>query len=290
MAHDGRVGVLGHRAEVLDITVAEGIGNLKSGAQQHREDEEDRHAFLLEESECAESERVDPRLAFPGMTDRTARQREGVDRENQGEDGRNVQLPIGQFDLYAAYLNQIDEPHGGDEADRAPDPDGREVLHGIEFRQVEGIVGHRVREGDGGHVEHDAHQHAGVQGSVGGLRGGCDEEPGADELADAQQLLRGDPAVGDDTHEGRHEERCDTHRSEETADLQPCELKSSAEVGAQRNEPRTPDRVLQEVHDDKTEFDSHNWLIYVLFYFCRPFFPKGVMNKSINFFRNFLCS
>lgn len=95
-------------------------------------------------------------------------------------------------------------------------------------------------------------------------------------LADAQRLLRGDPAVGDDTHEGRHEERCDTHRSEETADLQPCELKSSAEVGAQRNEPRTPDRVLQEVHDDKTEFDSHNWLIYVLFYFCRPFFPKGL--------------
>ena len=66
MAHDGRVGVLGHRAEVLNVTVAEGIGNLKSGAQQHREDEEDRHAFLLEESECAESERVDPRLAFPG--------------------------------------------------------------------------------------------------------------------------------------------------------------------------------------------------------------------------------
>ena len=25
-------------------------------------------------------------------------------------------------------------------------------------------------------------------------------------------------------------------------------------------------------YDDKTEFDSHNWLIYVLFYFCRPFF------------------
>ena len=64
-------------------------------------------------------------------------------------------MPIGQFDLYAAYLNQIDEPHGGDEADRTPDPDGREVLHGIEFRQVEGIVGYRVREGDGGHVEHE---------------------------------------------------------------------------------------------------------------------------------------
>ena len=30
VAHDGRVGVLGHRAEVLNVTVAEGIGNLKA--------------------------------------------------------------------------------------------------------------------------------------------------------------------------------------------------------------------------------------------------------------------
>jgi len=39
--HDGRIGILRHRPEVLNIGIAESVGYLQSGAEQHREDEED---------------------------------------------------------------------------------------------------------------------------------------------------------------------------------------------------------------------------------------------------------
>ena len=162
-------------------------------------------------------------------------------------------------------MRQVDEPHGGDEPHGSPYADGREMLHGVEPGQVEGVVGHGVRQGDGRHVEHHAQQHAAVQGGIVRLRGRGDEKRAADEMADAQQFLRRNPAVGDNTHHGGHEQRSDSHRREEAADLQSREVESASQVGAQRNKPRAPDRILEEVHDDKPKFNSHNFLILCKF-------------------------
>ena len=264
MFHDGRIGILGHRSEILDITVAEGIGDLERGAQQHREDEEDGHALLLEEREGAQSQRIDPRLLAHAAVDGACGQRERVDGQHERQRRRDIQLPGCKFDLHASDMHQIDEPHGGDESHGAPHADGREVLYAVEFRQIKGVVGHGVRQRDGRHVEHHAQQHAAVQRRILGLRGRGDEEPAADEVADAQQFLRRNPAVGDDSHDGGHEQRGDAHRGEKAAYLQSGETEPP-DIGPQRDEPRTPDRILEEVHDDKPEFNSHNLLILCKF-------------------------
>ena len=98
------------------------------------------------------------------------------------------------------------------------------------------------------------------------MRSRGNQEPAAHQMADAEQLLRRDPSVGNDTHHCGHEQRRNTHRGKETSDLQPCEVEATAKVGAQRDEPRTPDGILEEVHDDKAEFNSHNSLILGCFY------------------------
>ena len=164
-------------------------------------------------------------------------------------------------------MRQIDEPHRGDESHGPPHADRREVFHGVEFRQIEGVVGHRVGQRDRRHVEHHAQQHAAVQRRIGRLRSRRHEEGTADQVADAQQLLRRNPAVGYDSHHGGHEQRSDAHRREETADLQSREVESAAQIGAQRNKPRAPDGVLEEVHNDKAKLNSHNSLILRYFNF-----------------------
>ena len=109
MFHDGRIGILGHRSEILDITVAEGIGDLERGAQQHREDEEDGHALLLEEREGAQSQRIDPRLLAHAAVDGACGQRERVDGQHERQRRRDIQLPGGEFDLHASDMHQIDD-------------------------------------------------------------------------------------------------------------------------------------------------------------------------------------
>ena len=267
MFHDGRIGILRHRPEVLNIGIAESVGDLQSGAEQHREDEEDGHTLLLEKREGAQSQRVDPRLRLDVAVHGTSGQREGVDGQHERQERRNIELPSGELDLDAADMRQIDEPHRGDESHGPPHADRREVFHGVEFRQIEGVVGHRVGQRDRRHVEHHAQQHAAVQRRIGRLRSRRHEEGTADQVADAQQLLRRNPAVGYDSHHGGHEQRSDAHRREETADLQSREVESAAQIGAQRNKPRAPDGVLEEVHNDKAKLNSHNSLILRYFNF-----------------------
>ena len=162
MLHDGRIGILGHRAEILNVAVAEGVGDLQSGAQQHREDEENGHPLLLEEREGPQAQRIDPRLLLRAALDGTPRQRERVGRQYERQQGRNVELPLGELDLHAPDVRQVDEPHRGDETYGTPHADRGKMFHGIEPCQVEGIVCHRIRQGDGRHVEHHAQQHTTV--------------------------------------------------------------------------------------------------------------------------------
>ena len=162
MLHDRRIGILGHRAEALYIGVAEGVGYLQRGAEQHREDEENGHALLLEERERTQPQRIDPRPGLDRAVDGAAGQRERVDGQQERQHRRNIELPLGQLDLHAADMRQVDEPHRGDETYGTPHADRGKMFHGIEPCQVEGIVCHRIRQGDGRHVEHHAQQHTTV--------------------------------------------------------------------------------------------------------------------------------
>ena len=162
MLHDRRIGILGHRAEALYIGVPEGVGYLQRGAEQHREDEENGHALLLEERERTQPQRIDPRPGLDIAVDGAAGQRERIDGQQERQHRRNIELPLGQLDLHAADMRQVDEPHRGDEAYGTPHADRRKMFHGIEPCQVEGIVCHRIRQGDGRHVEHHAQQHTTV--------------------------------------------------------------------------------------------------------------------------------
>ena len=263
--HDGRIGILRHRAEILNVAVAEGVGDLQSGAQQHREDEENGHPLLLEEREGPQAQRIDPRLLLRAALDGTPRQRERVGRQYERQQGRNVErhsvslictppMCVRSTNHMAAMNPTVPHTRMG----------GKCFTVSSRARS-EGIVGHGVRQGDGRHVEHHAQQHAAVQRGVSRLRGRGDEKRAADEMADAQQFLRRNPAVGDNPHHGGHEQRGDSHRREEAADLQSREVESASQVGAQRDKPRTPDRILKEVHGDKPKFNSHNFLILCKF-------------------------
>lgn len=129
--------------------------------------------------------------------------------------------------------------------------------HGVQPRLIEGVVGDRVGERDGRHVEHDAQQDERVERVVIGSRGGEGDEPCGAEVTKAQEALCRNPSVCDDAHNGRHEQRGDSHRGEETADLQSVEFQCVAEVGPQRDQPCSPNGVLEKVHQGQANFDIH---------------------------------
>ena len=186
-------------AETFDVSVGEGIGDLQRHAQQHGEDEEDGHLALFEEGEGAQPEQIDDRLAASRPVDRAVRQRERVETQYEAQGRREVELGCTQ-----AHLSEIDDPHGTDESDRAPHADGREVGYGIQSCFFEGVVGDRIGQCDGGHIEHYAQQDERVKRIVVGSGGGEGDESCGEEMAEAQETLRRNPSVSDDSHDGRH--------------------------------------------------------------------------------------
>ena len=78
-------------------------------------------------------------------------------------------------------------------------------------------------------------------------------------MADAEQTLSGDPTVGDDTDNGRHEERNDALHGIEDADMR--SEADADQIGAHRGQISAPDGILEEIHDDEPELNTHNKLI-----------------------------
>ena len=210
MLNAERALIFGYRAEACDIGVGESVGNLQRHAEEHREDEEYRHAFLLEQLEGVESEGLSHR-ASAVVAHRAWWERQRVGTEEQTHDAAGEELVV-----VLLIAHQVDKPHHADETDGAECAYRRKHLHGVESGTLESAVGNGVGEREGRHVERHAagvecEQRCKLRLAAGGhavvARG--NHECGGDDVARAQQLLCRDVAVGEDSHQRRHEERHD---------------------------------------------------------------------------------
>ena len=157
-------------------------------------------------------------------------------------------------------LHEIDEEHRQDEAHGAEHADRREGLDGILAGLLQGVVGHGIGDGDGRHIECDTKRIEGVERAEldGGacahsIPAGADHRGAGDALAQGENLLRRDPLVGDDAHQGRHENGDKTLGREEQPDLR-AEA-AACEETAHRGEVSPPRGELQKVHQDQPEAD-----------------------------------
>ena len=138
---------------------------------------------------------------------------ERVAGQDEAETCRSKQLHVGGLELQASESGKIDEKHGADKADGAPDADGREILHRIHPRFSQRIECYRVAQSDGGHEEghrHCVEREEGSETDLGGhqtVNSGETHEEAGDEMADAEHALSRHPAVGDDADHRWHEER-----------------------------------------------------------------------------------
>ena len=193
--------------------------------------------------------------------DGTSRQRQCIESQQYTDKSTLEELHAGGLES-----RRVAQQHGADEAYGAPYADGRECLHGVEPVLFQDAVGYGVGECDGRHVECDAerieceqrtelHVAAGRKGIV-----ACGaHEKGGEQVADAQQPLGRNPPVGDDADDGGHEERNDSLHGVEDADVR--RQSDAHQVGTHRGQIGAPHGVLQEIHENKAEFDAHRYSV-----------------------------
>ena len=157
-------------------------------------------------------------------------------------------------------LDEVDEEHREDEADGAEHTDRREGLDRILAVLLQGVVGHGVGDGDGRHEEGDAQriervERAELDVGAGAHRvpAGGEHRQAGDALAEGQDLLRRDPLVGDDAHQGRHEDGDETLRGEEKPDLRA--KAGTGEETAHGSQVGTPGGEFQKIHQDQPRAD-----------------------------------
>ena len=205
--HAESIGKLFDGAKGSDKGVGVGVRHLEAHTEHHREDEEECHFLLFEEGEGFESKCFyEVHTAFCGF-DLASREGEGVGSQDEAESTADDELPGSSLEA-----EEVNDPHGRDEADSTEDTDGREVLNRIHAGFDEGIESDGVGERDGRHEECDGEGVEGEQRAevyIGGREGihtCCAHKQAGEGMAETEGLLRLDPAVCDDTHEGRHEE------------------------------------------------------------------------------------
>ncbi len=116
-------------------------------------------------------------------------------------------------------MQQADRPQSHNETDRAPHPDGWVIPHYVLAIILQCRVRHRDRQRDGRHVAHHVDQHHPEKG--GGIldQRYREQHRGSGQMQQAVELFGIDPFVGNHTGDGRHEQRGDTHRREDRAEL-----------------------------------------------------------------------
>ena len=207
MFHTEGVLILLNSPETGDKRIGKTIGDLEADTEEHREDEENGHGALLEEGESLESKSLDQTCAFLILVDVARRQGESIEEEHDAEQSRGEELV-----LIGLEAHQVDQPHGADEADGAEDTDGWEVLHRVHPRLGECRECHRVGQGDGRHKERHAQRIEEEQRAKLCARASCiaiitssAHKYGGNEVAETKEPLCRYPPIGDDTHNGGHE-------------------------------------------------------------------------------------
>ena len=80
-------------------------------------------------------------------------------------------------------------------------------------------------------------------------------------MTQSQQALRRNPAVGNNTQYGRHEQRNDTLHGIKYSDM--ASQTNFSQIGTHRRKISSPHSKLQEVHNDQSNLDIHSFHILV---------------------------
>ena len=152
---------------------------------------------------------------------------------------------------------QAGGPGRGDETDRAPHADRRIGDDHVEPILLERVVGHRDRQRDGGHVEAHVQQHHPEHlFRIGDVRDREQHHRAAD-LQHAVQAFGIDPLVRHDADQRGHEQRGDAHGREDRAEAGTRPVLVLEPPGADGQQPRAPDVVLEEIEYGEAELEAH---------------------------------
>lgn len=257
MLHAEGVGILRNMLETRQERVRKAVGDLQGDAQQHREDEKHGHLGVFEERERLEAQNLHNGFLLRRLAGRAMRKREGI---------------AGQGESYAATdhklcgrileTEQIDNPHGDDEADGAEHADGREGLHRIHASSLQSVISHSVRQCQRRHIKGhgdgiEAEKRAKLDGiaCIQAIEARRDHGNACNAMADSQHFLCRDPFVSHDANERRHENGDNALYGVEDADVSAQAM--GKQKGAHTGQIRPPDGKLEEIHDNQSDFQVH---------------------------------
>ena len=198
------VGKLGEVLKRGDKAVGKAVGNLQRHAEQHREDEEECHLLALEELEGVETEALHKALVALGLAHGAVGECHGVERQADA-----YQCALVELHVVSLEARKVADEHGNDEAHSAEYADWRKGLDGVVAALLERGVCHGVRQRQRRHVERHAQrvedEHGGYKVALRKVARTRDEDS-RKAVADAQKALCRYPLIGDDTHDGGHED------------------------------------------------------------------------------------
>ena len=258
MLHAKRIGIFRNGAEAGDKRIGKPVRNLQRHTQQHREDEEHRHLAVLEQQKRLQSQCLHQRLASSLRTaHRTFRQRLGIYSQHHAPHRTRKELHIVRLES-----QQIYQPHGTDETDGAERTYRRKSLDGVQSRLIQRRIGHRIRQSQRRHVE--CHTHGvereqrckfHLRSRSHGIVARSSHKQGCQQMAQPQQPLRRNPAVGNDTQHSRHKQGHNPLHGVKNSDM--STQSHACQVRTHRSKIGPPHSKLQEVHDNQSQFHIH---------------------------------
>ena len=237
------------------------VGDLQADTQEHTEDEEQCHLFLLEQSKSFQSKCFYQVYLALHFLDLAIGQRECICSQQKAQSTANSKLMGCRLET-----KQVDAPLHGDKSYRTEYTDRREVLDGIHTGFHQCVEGYRIGQCDRRHVEGygygverkertELYRITGTQT----VNARCTHKQTCHQMTETQGLLGRQPTVGHDTHQCGHEDRYDSLDRVEDTDM--CTHTVLGQVTTHTNQVRAPYGELQEVHDNQSKlkrFVFHN--------------------------------
>ena len=166
--------------------------------------------------------------------------------------------------------DEDERPARGDPADRPPDADPAElVLRVLQVGERDG-----VRHREGRHVEEAVEQHQPEERPERLHVGQAEHRQPADQVAERQELLLREVAVGELTAEEHPGQRRDGEGVEDPGRLVAGEVQVVPQVQAEQGQPGSPDHVFEEHHHGELGADGGIHRRFTRIAVCRPSRPE----------------
>ena len=254
MVHEKLTLISRVNSETGDEGIGIAVGDLQAHAQQHREDEEERHTTLAEQAESIESQSLNEVFAFALRCRGAGGKGQRIGCQQQTPSGGDEKLDFG-----ALPARQVHNPHGNDEPNRAEDADGRKGFDRVEPCAVESVVGNGVGQCERGHIGRyaegvDRKESAETMVSQSGQHAYGNHRNRRDEMAEGEHALCRYPAVGHNADNGGHE---DGHKS--LYGVKPTDVSTHTDTckeSSHGNQVGTPNGKFEKIHRDESRFDE----------------------------------